>query len=122
MSGIVSRAFNIQFADAKDKKFTGNFFQYMHSPQQKTKFTPFLVIMVDIWRKLISPFPLFFLYASSYSPWIRDFSCMLYNEQELRRLFVDAIQSIQGNCCLYHCRLVLNVRIEPNVQKPNVLT
>ena len=53
MSGIVSRAF-ILFTDAKDKKFTSNFFciTVSKSPEQKTKFTPFLVKMVDICKKI----------------------------------------------------------------------
>ena len=37
---------------------------------------------------------------SSHSSSVRDFSYTSYKPQELRRLFVDAIQSIQGNCYL----------------------
>ena len=37
---------------------------------------------------------------SSHSPSISDFSSALYRQQELRRLFVDAMRSMQGNSLL----------------------
>ena len=59
--------------------------------------------MVDIYMYIgkLSPFPLFALYAFDNSPSSSDFSCTL------RRHFGDAIQSMQGNCCPYHCKLGL---------------
>ena len=58
-----------------------------------------------------------------HSPSIRgNFSCTLQKSQELRRLLVDAIRSIQRNCCPFHCRPVLNIHIEQSHWTINVLT
>ena len=55
-----------------------------------------------------------------HSPSIRDFSCTLYKAQELRRRFVGATRSMQGNYCPYHWRPVLNVTA--SLWTNNVLT
>jgi len=57
----------------------------------------------------LSPFSLYACDNLVHTPSCRDFSCTLYKPQELRGLFVDATQSTQGNCRLYHCWPVLNV-------------
>ena len=46
----------------------------------------------------------------------------LHKAQHLRRPFVGATRSIQGNCCPYHSRPVLNVRIKPSLWTTDVLT
>jgi len=84
----------------------------VHKERQNLQYTFLWVKMVVICRKIKSFSNSLFSLYSSHSPSIRDFSCTLYKPRELRRLLVDTIQSKQRNCCLYHCRSVLNVRIE----------
>ena len=67
-----------------------------------------------IYGEKLSPFSIFALYASDNlvcnSPSIRDFSCTLYNAQELRRHFVDAIH------CMRYSRKLLSVSLQASVK------
>ena len=85
-----------------------------------------------IYVENFSPFPLFFLYASNnlvrillgLGTFHAHYAMNVCPERELRRPFVDTILSIQGTTLhiATTSKPVLNVRIEPNVWKTDVLT
>ena len=103
MSCIVPRAF-ILFTDAKDKRFVCYLKSKVHKERQILHVSE-LKLLIYIEKVHVSPFSLFAFYGSdNLVPSIRDFSCTLHKLQELRRLFVNATRSIQGNCYPYHCK------------------